>query len=304
MSRKARGHHRTARHGKPSDILVVVHQAHSSAGRVGERLQKRGYGLDVRRPALGDKLPETLDNHAGVAVFGGPMSVNDPLPFIQTEINLIENALAAKTPLLGICLGAQMMARALGAQVQPHHEGESEIGYYPLSPTNAGSGMLPWPSHVYHWHSEGFDLPHGADLLATGATFPNQAFRYGKAAYGLQFHPEVTRDMMCMWTERGASHLSRRGAQPSLAHLEGWARYDSAVCKWLDAFLDRWLEPDAAAPANGGVKVTVPAASNAIASHAPKPSNPADQKITAVQGEGMEDGSSLAGREKLPCDPA
>lgn len=302
MSRKARGHHRAARHGKPSDILVVVHQAHSSAGRVGERLQKRGYGLDVRRPALGDKLPETLDNHAGVAVFGGPMSVNDPLPFIRTEINLIENALAAKTPLLGICLGAQMMARALGAQVKPHHEGENEIGYYPLSPTKAGSGMLSWPSHVYHWHSEGFDLPHGADLLATGATFPNQAFRYGNAAYGLQFHPEVTRDMMCMWTERGASHLTRRGAQPGLAHLEGWARYDSAVCQWLDAFLDRWLEPDAGASAHGCVQVAGPVASGGKDPDAPQPSGAGEENVAAGQGGGAQRGNGSVGGKKQHCD--
>lgn len=305
MSRKARGHHRTARHGKPSDILVVVHQAHSSAGRVGERLQKRGYGLDIRRPALGDKLPETLDNHAGVAVFGGPMSVNDPLPFIRTEINLIENALAAKTPLLGICLGAQMMARALGAQVKPHHEGESEIGYYPLSPTTAGSGMLPWPSHVYHWHSEGFELPHGADLLATGSTFPNQAFRYGKAAYGLQFHPEVTRDMMCMWAERGASHLTRRGAQPGLAHLEGWARYDSAVCKWLDAFLDTWLEEDTGVPAHDRAPAKIPAVSGTTASHAPVLSgfaSSAGEIHTAGKGDGAEDVTGRTGLEKQTRD--
>ncbi len=255
MSRKAKWQHRAAKHGKPSDILVVVHQAHSSAGRIGERLEKRGYGLDVRRPALGDKLPESLDHHAGVAVFGGPMSVNDPLPFIRTEIGLIEKTLASQKPLLGICLGAQMMARALGAQVQPHHAGESEIGYYPLSPTSAGSAMLNWPSHVYHWHSEGFDLPHGAELLATGATFPNQAFRYGNTAYGLQFHPEVTQAMMRLWTERGADHLTRRGAQPGMEHLEGWARYDSAVCRWLDAFLDTWLKPeDGTAPPQAAQK--------------------------------------------------
>lgn len=277
MSRKAKWQHKAAKHGKSSDILVVVHQAHSSAGRIGERLEKRGYKLDVRRPALGDKLPETLDNHAGVAVFGGPMSVNDPLPFIRTEINLIEKTLTARKPLLGICLGAQMMARALGAQVRPHDEGESEIGYYPLAPTQAGSAMLPWPSHVYHWHSEGFDLPHGAELLATGSTFPNQAFRYDSTAYGLQFHPEVTRDMMKLWTERGADHLTRPGAQPVMAHLEGWARYDSAVCRWLDAFLDQWLKAGPGKEAGGAA---APALSACVPDHA--------------GGEGDEDGHPSA----------
>lgn len=229
-----------------TDILIVVHQAHSTPGRVGERLERRGYRLDVRRPALGDPLPGSLEAYAGAVVFGGPMSANDDMPFIRAEIDFIEQALAEQAPVLGICLGAQMMARALGAQVSPHHEGTCEIGYYPLAATDEGAAMLPWPSHVYHWHSEGFDLPPGADLLATGEVFPNQAFRYGDKAYGLQFHPEVTREMMCLWTVKGAKSLTKRGAQPGEAHLAGWGRYDAAVCRWLDSFLDVWLGADRA----------------------------------------------------------
>lgn len=233
----------------PGDVLIIVHQAHSTPGRIGERLERRGYRLDVRRPALGDTLPETLDRHAAVIVFGGPMSANDPHDFIRAEIAFIEQALAAGMPLLGICLGAQMMAKALGAEVSPHREGACEIGYYPLCPTEKGADLLPWPSHVYHWHSEGFAVPPGAELLATGETFPNQAFRYGEAAWALQFHPEVTREMMCRWTVRGAHHLSRPGAQPGEAHLDGWQRYDTAVCRWLDRFLDAFLAPARPQPA-------------------------------------------------------
>ncbi|MFG1380068.1 glutamine amidotransferase [Xanthobacter versatilis] len=224
-------------------VLVVLHQARSTPGRIGERLERRGYALDVRRPALGDALPERLDGHDGVVVFGGPMSANDPTPFITEEIRLLERALASATPSLGVCLGAQLMAKALGARVAPHEKGACEIGYYPLEATTAGAALMPWPSHVYHWHSEGFDLPAGADLLATGSAFPNQAFRYGGTAYGLQFHPEVTREMMCAWTERGAHRLTSPGAQPREAHFDGWGRYDGAVCRWLDAFLDAFLGP-------------------------------------------------------------
>ncbi|MFH3479698.1 glutamine amidotransferase [Xanthobacter variabilis] len=224
-----------------TDILIIVHQAHSTPGRVGERLERRGYRLDVRRPALGDPLPDTLSSYAGAVVFGGPMSANDDLPFVRAEIDFIAKALEAETPLLGICLGAQMMAKALGAQVSPHQEGACEIGYYPLAATDTGAALLNWPSHVYHWHSEGFELPPGAELLATGEVFPNQAFRYGESAYALQFHPEVTREMMCLWTVRGAHNLTKRGAQPGEAHLAGWSRYDAAVCRWLDGFLDMWL---------------------------------------------------------------
>lgn len=229
-----------------TDMLIIVHQAHSTPGRIGERLERRGYRLDVRRPALGDPLPETLGAYAGAVVFGGPMSANDDLPFIRTEIDFIEQALKEDARVLGICLGGQMMARALGARVSPHHEGECEIGYYPLAATDSGAELLNWPSHVYHWHSEGFELPQGADLLAKGEVFPNQAFRYGDTAYALQFHPEVTREMMCLWTVRGAHNLTKRGAQPGEAHLQGWQRYDAAVCRWLDGFLDMWLAAERA----------------------------------------------------------
>ncbi|GLI20600.1 GMP synthase (glutamine-hydrolyzing) [Xanthobacter flavus] len=217
-------------------LLVVLHQERSTPGRVGERLKARGFQLDVRRPALGDPLPDTFARHAGLLVFGGPMSANDESDFIHAETRLMERALAAELPTLGICLGAQIMARALGGQVAPHAEGVCEMGYYPLRATEAGAALMPWPSHVYHWHTEGFDVPPGADLLATGTVFPNQAFRAG-AAWGVQFHPEVTREMMVTWIERGAHRFSRKGAQPGDAHLAGWALHDGAVVTWLDAFL-------------------------------------------------------------------
>lgn len=217
-------------------LLVVLHQERSTPGRVGERLKARGFELDVRRPALGDPLPDTFERHAGLLVFGGPMSANDESDFIRAETRLMERALAADLPTLGICLGAQILARALGGQVAPHAEGICEMGYYPLQATAAGAALMPWPSHVYHWHTEGFDVPPGAELLATGTVFPNQAFRAG-ACWGVQFHPEVTREMMVTWIERGAHRFSRKGAQPGDAHLAGWALHDGAVVTWLDAFL-------------------------------------------------------------------
>ena len=234
--------------GAAGTILVIVHQAHSTPGRIGQRLSLRGHGLDVRRPALGDPLPADLSGYAGVVIFGGPMSANDTHGYIREETDFSARVLAEARPLLGICLGAQIMARALGARVSPHQEGRCEIGYYPLSPTDAGKALLDWPSHVYHWHSEGFDLPQGAALLATGQTFPNQAFRYGSNAYGLQFHPEVTREMMSVWIVRGAHRLALPGAQAGEAHLQGWERYDGAVDRWLDRFIDTWL--GAQAPKN------------------------------------------------------
>jgi GMP synthase (glutamine-hydrolysing) len=125
-----------------------------------------------------------------------------------------------------------------------YEDKRSEIGYFPIAPTAVGDRLCAekFPRCVYQWHSDGFDLPAGAELLATGGQdFPNQAYRYGKSAVGLQFHPEVTYHMMCRWTLRGAERLTRPGAQSRPGHLSGWFQHDGRVAAWLEAFLPAWL---------------------------------------------------------------
>ncbi len=229
-------------------VLVVLHQEHSTPGRVGRLLLERGHALDVRRPRYGDALPETMADHAGAVIFGGPMSANDPDGFIRDEIDWIRVPLRERKPFLGLCLGAQMLAKHLGARVWEHPEGRAEIGYYPLLPTPAGRAEaerwgVPWPSHVYHWHREGFDCPPGAETLASGDDFPTQAIRAGPKAYGLQFHPEVTHAMICRWTVRAAERLALPGAQDRVRQIQGRLQHDPHVARWLDRFLDDWLAP-------------------------------------------------------------
>ena len=205
-------------------VLIVLHQEHSTPGRVGIALKAMDVRLDIRRPGCGEVLPDTLANYDGVVVFGGPMGANDTLDWVRREIKWLETPLAEDKPLLGICLGAQMLARALGARVFSYDDKRSEIGYYPIEPTLVGDRLCltSFPRTVYQWHSDGFDLPHGAELLAVGgADFPNQAYRYGPRAVGLQFHPEVTYHMMCRWTHRGAERLTRPGALSRPEHLGG-----------------------------------------------------------------------------------
>jgi GMP synthase (glutamine-hydrolysing) len=224
-------------------ILIILHSETSSPGRVGHMLKETGYTLDIRRPCLGDDLPETLAGHEGAAIFGGPMSANDCDAFIRAETDWIAIPLKEKKPFLGICLGAQMLSRHLGGQVGPHADGFVEIGYYPLTPTETGRKLGGWPGAVYHWHREGFTLTAGCELLATGETFANQAFRYDGAAYGLQFHPEVTRLMMHRWSVKGAHRFTLKGAQNGAEQLSGQIMHDTPVQQWLSGFLDQWLKP-------------------------------------------------------------
>jgi GMP synthase (glutamine-hydrolysing) len=241
---------RSAKAGSLKPVLIILHQEHSTPGRVGRLIAERGHGLDIRRPRFGDPLPETMEEHAGAVIFGGPMSANDPDDFIKAEIDWLGVVLKERAPYLGLCLGAQMLAKQMGARVYEHPEGRAEIGYYRLTATDAGEEAAreagsPWPAHVYQWHREGFDCPAGADLLATGDDFPVQAIGVDGHAFGLQFHPEVTPAMMHRWTVRACHRLEMPGARPREEHFEGWHRHDGEVAQWLGSFLDRWLRSGA-----------------------------------------------------------
>lgn len=224
-------------------VLIVVHQETSNPGLVGQLLHSDGYVLDCRCPAIGDALPEQMDSYEGVIVFGGPMSANDDesLDHIRAELDWIPIVLDAQKPYLGICLGAQLLARVLGGKVTAHPKEMREIGYVSIQPTVCSHNPLGKLNHVYHWHKEGFELPQDAVLLATGEVFPNQAFRYGDTAYGLQFHPEITRDMIDLWVSKAAEQLDLPGAQPYNEQVKRHARYAVEVDRWLQDFLPHWL---------------------------------------------------------------
>lgn len=222
-------------------VLLVLHRPQSSPGRVGRLLQQKGYALDVRRPPLGDPLPASLQAHSGAVIFGGPMSANDPEPWLRTETDWIGVALKERVPFLGICLGAQLLARHLGASVDARGDGRVEIGYWPIRPTPKGRQMGPWPERVYHWHREGFGLVAGMEQLAVGEVFENQAVRYGSTAYGLQFHPEVSFQLMNRWAQSAPGKLSAPGAQHLALQRQQGGRHDRAGKAWLSSFLDGWL---------------------------------------------------------------
>ena len=177
-------------------------------------------------------------------IFGGPQSANDDDEVVKREIDWLAVPLKEKKPYLGICLGAQMLAKHLGARVYKHPDGHAEVGYYPIRPTAAGRELCrDWPDHVYQWHREGFDLPDKAVLLAEGDSFPVQAFSYGNLAYALQFHMDVTHATMCRWTTRGHERMTLPNAKPREAHFEDRLMHDPACRAWLGEFIDQWLKP-------------------------------------------------------------
>ncbi len=228
-------------------ILIIVHQPSSTPGRIGQVLQEMGYALELRCPAAGTALPASVEEYAAVVVFGGPMSVNDDLPFIQAELAWLPQVLAAQKPLLGVCLGAQLLARALGSTVSAHPQKRVEIGYAPVRATEAGQALFGELSHVFQWHHEGFELPEGGTLLLTGDVFAHQAFRYGPGVYGLQFHPEMTRSLLELWNSKAADQLDLPGAQPSEAQRVAHRLHRETVERWLRQFLAQWLT-------EGGIK--------------------------------------------------
>ena len=225
-------------------VLLVVHNTGSRPGQVAAALEAKGWRTRRCCPKVGDALPEDPEELAGTVIFGGPMSANDDhLPFIRDELDWIPSVLKAGTPFLGICLGGQMLARCLGAAVAPHPDGKFEIGYYPIERTPAGDELFADSMHVYHWHGEGFGLANGCELLASGEIFPNQAYRYDGAVYGIQFHPEIQENILRWWMQEAAAKLSRPGARPPESQVPDHLRHGATMHRWLDDFIDTWLGP-------------------------------------------------------------
>ena len=227
-------------------ILIIVHQKTSTPGHVGALLAERGYELDGCCPCHDGTLPETLDDHDGVVIFGGPMSANDDatLDGIRQELDFIPKVLDAEKPFLGICLGGQMLARTLGGNVAPDVDGRVEIGYTEITPCQEFTDLFAPSRYFYQWHKEGFDVPQSARVMAHGAVYPNQAFLYGENAVGIQFHPEITRDMIQRWSMGAAHRLDQPGAQPRIAHDIGYRLFNDGIDQWTRGLLDFLDLPD------------------------------------------------------------
>ena len=185
-------------------LLVFQHVPHELLGTLNPMLKKSGFRIRYVNFARHPDAEPTLDGYDGLVVLGGPMSVNDTaqLPHLVTEMRMIEEALRRNLPVLGICLGAQLIAKVLGAAVYPNRE--KEIGWYDVSPTEHAQndpllGALAASEKIFQWHGETFDIPRSTRHLAFSSLCANQAFRYGDNVYGFQFHLEVDTPMIHRW---------------------------------------------------------------------------------------------------------
>lgn len=196
--------------------LAITHVAFEDLGSLEPELIDAGFEIEVIDACTADLRAIDPLKADLLVVLGGPIGVyeRETYPFIGPELKLIGERLAARRPTLGICLGAQMLAAALGAKVYPGTAGK-EIGWAPVRAV-AGVTAPPWfesvlePGlRVLHWHGDTFDLPEGATLLASTAQYANQAFAVGDYALGLQFHPEVTAQRLEQWVVGHASELAQ-----------------------------------------------------------------------------------------------
>ena len=179
------------------NVLVIQNARLEGPGTIGELLQSDGFSIQTIL-AKKEKIPP-LD-HTMILVLGAPESANDDLQYLKDEMALIKEAVQKNIPTLGICLGSQLMAKALGAKVYPGPK--KEIGFYHDVTHDEKSSLffgIKSPFNVFHWHGDTFDIPPGAQRLAHSESY-NQAFRYGSAV-GLQFHLEVNSDIVQSWLD-------------------------------------------------------------------------------------------------------
>jgi GMP synthase (glutamine-hydrolysing) len=229
-------------------IYVLQHHAVENLGNIAEALEGAALAWQYVRVHEGQPVPKEMKGAGGLIVMGGPMGVyqTERYPFLREEMALIEDAIKHERPVLGVCLGAQIVAAALGAKVERNPRGK-EIGWHPIR-LEAGASDdrlmrgLPESLTPFHWHGDIFELPSGAVSLASSDKTPCQAFRYGDKTYAFQFHFEVTPASVAAMAEAFAKDLQREkiAADEMIAQSD---RHATQLEQIAGTVFSRWASP-------------------------------------------------------------
>ncbi len=231
------------------EVIIIQQVPHEGLGVIGKELRKNSFATRIVKVYAGDTIPKKLSADTSLIVMGGPMGVYEETsyPFIKEELALIEDSLGRGLPVLGICLGAQLMARAAGAKV--FKGSTKEIGWYKITLTKEAESDklftgLPREQVVFQWHGDTFDLPTGAVRLASSELFPNQLIRIGANSYGLQFHLEVTAGMIIEWLSEEENLKELEGLKGVISHeniIEATPSYIDALSRDGSSVFSRFL---------------------------------------------------------------
>ena len=227
-----------------TDTIYVIEHWKLAEPDYGRRhLIARGFDIRVVEPWKGEDLPELTGEEAGVMLMGGPQYVTelDEAPYLADEMRFAEAAMVRGVPVVGICLGSQMIAHILGAAVGFHRDGHMTMGFYELAVTEAGRGLMPAGLKVLSGNAQGWDMPSGVTPLAHGEVFPNQAFQAGASTIALQFHPEVTQPILHQWHDEFGGMIGEPGTHPVDEQWAAFAEHDPALKAWYAGFLDNWF---------------------------------------------------------------
>lgn len=229
-----------------SDILILTHTDHCTPGHLAQVLRDQQFDYQVLRVDRDELAGVDLDRPKAVAIMGGAMSVNDPLPWLTTEVAAIQHFLQRDIPMIGHCLGGQLLAKALGAEVRAM--AFQEVGWQRLQHTEQAANS-PWLRHVpgefelFQWHGDTFDLPPGAQHLLSNGWCQNQAFTWGDKVLALQSHPEMTAELVDLWlTEAGYLLDASQPSQQSIAFMrENLPQRISQLNHVAEGFYRHWL---------------------------------------------------------------
>lgn len=228
-------------------ILIFRHLKHEGPGYFSTFLDERAIPYRIIAIDAGDRVPPDVDDAAALVFMGGSMSVNDPLPWIAAELALIRAAVARDMPVLGHCLGGQLISKALGGRVTRHPV--SEIGWHPVTRV-AGAPEARWrdafPStfDAFHWHGETFSIPPGAHRILASTACANQAFVIGNTL-ALQCHIEMTADMVHEWSAAGRDEIvvASPSVQSAVAMSRDLPRRIAGLQAVARNAYDCWLAP-------------------------------------------------------------